>query len=506
MLKIRRLIFSCLIVFVVSLSFAEPRSVTILHVNDIHGHFLPEPAHWRNDKALIGGFATLSHYLRENRAQHPEALFLHAGDLMTGNPICNFEHRGVKGGALVELLEKLGCDADVIGNHEFDISQENTRKLSELSSHPTLCANIVRNDGRLFAPHAVVQRDVNGLRIGIIGLTLQELPHMTTPKHLRGLQILDIAETAQKYIDELDPVTDLIILLTHNGFDEDRKLAQNVHGADVIVGGHSHTRLTQPVRENGILIVQAGCYLQNLGVLHLNVDGDTVQSYEGQLIPLLAKGTQPDAQVAAFCDSFKILIDAEYGQVIGQLAVDWKSRYREESNVGNWICDRLREAFNGDVALVNAGGIRIDIPAGPVTKLHIVELLPFNNSIVAFSATGAQLQKFAMEQASAQVHREHGIVQMSGMKITYRRSGGEVESVACEVGGEALNPKRKYRIISIDYVAVSQWERYLTFEPQAIQRTSELLSDFIIKEVDKTEEPIHSRVEGRLGLSTDWRE
>ncbi len=226
MLKIRQLIFSCLIVFVVSLSFAETRSVTILHVNDIHGHFLPEPAHWRNDKALIGGFATLSHYLRENRAQHPEALFLHAGDLMTGNPICNFEHCGVKGGALVELLERLGCDADVIGNHEFDISQENTRKLAELSSHPTLCANIIRADGSLFAPYASVQRDVNGVRIGIIGLTLQELPHITTPKHLEGLQILDIAETAQIYIDKLDPVTDLIILLTHNGFDEDRKLAQ----------------------------------------------------------------------------------------------------------------------------------------------------------------------------------------------------------------------------------------------------------------------------------------
>lgn len=506
MLKLRWLIFLCHIVFIVSLGFAESRSVTILHVNDIHGHFLPEIANWRNDKALVGGFSTLSHYLCESRAQNPEALFLHAGDIMTGNPICNFEHRGVKGGALVELLEKLGCDADVIGNHEFDISQENTRKLAELSSYPTLCANIVRTDGSLFAPYAYVQREVNGVRVGIIGLTLQELPQITTPKHLEGLQILDITETAQKYIDELDPVTDLIILLTHNGFDEDRKLAQNIHGADVIVGGHSHTRLAQPVRENGILIVQAGCYLQNLGVLQLEVDGDTVRSYEGQLIPLLVKGTQPDAQIAAFCDSFKTLIDAEYGQVIGQLAVDWKSRYHEESNVGNWICDRMREAFTGDVALVNSGGIRTDIPAGPVTKLHVVEMLPFSNSIVVFSATGALLQKFAMEQARTQVQRDHGILQMSGMKIMYRRSGGEVKSVACEIGDLPMDLNKTYRIISIDYVAVSQWERYLTFQPQDVERTGELLTDFIIKEVEKTEEPIHSQVEGRLRLATDWRE
>ena len=166
----------------------------------------------------------------------------------------------------------------------------------------------------------------------------------------------------------------------------------------------------------------------------------------------------------------------------------------------------MREAFNGDVALVNAGGIRTDIPAGPLTKLHIVELLPFNNSIVVFYATGAQLQKFAMEQARAQVFRKHGIVQMSGMKIRYRRSGGEVESVECEVGGLPLDATKNYRIISIDYVAVSQWKRYLTFEPQNIRHIGKQLSDVIIKEVNKTKEPIRSQVEGRLRLSTDWRE
>jgi len=494
--------FHAILVAVICLSasivFAQPRAVTILHVNDIHGHFLPESALRQGDTVQIGGFAALSHYLREERAGNPHTLFLNAGDLMTGNPICNMEHRGVFGGALVELLEMLDCDADVIGNHEFDISQDNARKLAAMSAYPTLCANIVDTAGQLFAPAAVTTCEVNRLRIGIIGLVLDDLPHVANPAHLEGLQVKDIAETAQEYIDELDPVTDLIILLTHNGFDNDRELARQVEGADIIVGGHSHTRLSEPVRENRILIVQAGSYLKDLGVLDLEVAGDTVYSCRNRLVPLLVSGTQPDSTVVAFCDSLEAVLDAEYGQVIGQLAADWIHGYEEESNVGSWICDRLREAFKADVALVNAGGIRTDIPAGPVTKLHVAQLLPFNNSIVLFSATGTELQRFAGRQGRVQAFREHGIVEMSGMKIAYRQRGGEIEIVNCEIGNEPLDIEREYQIVSIDYVAESQYERYLDFRPQNIQYTGQMISDFIIEELKKSKGPIFSEVEGRL--------
>lgn len=498
MTKISHGIIAAVICLSASILFAQPRAVTILHVNDIHGHFLPESALQQGDTVQIGGFAALSHYLRQERTGNPHTLFLNAGDLMTGNPICNMEHRGVFGGALVELLEMLDCEADVTGNHEFDISQENARKLAAMSAYPTLCANIVDTTGQLFAPAAVITCEVNRVRIGIIGLILDDLSHLANPTHLEGLQVKDIAATAQEYVDELDPVTDLIILLTHNGFDNDRELARRVQGADVIVGSHSHTRLSEPVCENGILIVQAGSYLKDLGVLDLEVAGDTVYSCRSRLVPLLVSGTQPDSTVAAFCDSLEAVIDAEYGQVIGQLAADWIHGYEEESNVGSWICDRLREAFKADVAIVNAGGIRTDIPAGSVTKLQIVQLLPFNNSIVLFSATGTELQRFAKRQGCVQAFREHGIVEMSGMTIAYRQSGGEIEIVNCQVGNEPLDIEGEYRIVSIDYVAESQYKRYLDFQPQNIQYTGQMLSDFIIEEVQKSKGPIYSQVEGRL--------
>jgi 2',3'-cyclic-nucleotide 2'-phosphodiesterase (5'-nucleotidase family) len=489
MFIIGRSVLGCLIVWV-SVAAAQPRSLTIFHVNDIHGHFLSEPSTERSDKAMVGGFASLSHYLRAEHERVPNSIFLDAGDFMTGNPICDIEYRGAQGGALVELLEMTGCKADVLGNHEFDISRENTHKLTSISAYPILCANIADSTGNLFAPIATAIYEIGGVRIGIIGLTLR--------MNSKGLEVKDLATTAQHYIDEMDSTTDLIILLTHNGVDNDRELARKVHNADVIVGGHSHTRLSEPVRENGVLIVQAGCYLKDLGVLDLEVAGDTVYSYQGHLIPLLAVGTQPDSRAAAFCDSFKLLIDAEYGQVIAHLAEDWKCAYNEESNVGDWVCDRLREAFEVDIALVNAGGLRDDVPAGPVTKMQVAELVPFHNSVVLFSADGVQLREFAKNQAHAHAFKDHGTIEMSGMSITYRRHGEDIEIVTCEVAGKPIDSKHEYRVASIDYVAISQCDRYLGFRPQSVQETGQLFQDFVIEQMQESDNPILSRVEGRL--------
>jgi 2',3'-cyclic-nucleotide 2'-phosphodiesterase (5'-nucleotidase family) len=486
----------CLLLFI-STAIAQPRAITILHVNDIHGHFLPEQVSRDTSKILMGGFPALSFYLNIERNRAPNSLFMDAGDFMTGNPICNMKYRGAFGGALVELLEMTGCQVGCLGNHEFDISQENAKLLASISTYPILCANLVDSSQHTFTPSGTAIFEVNGLRIGVIGLILNDLSQETNPAHLRGLMVKDIAETAQNLIDQLDPVTDLIILLTHNGFDNDLLLARQIRNADVIVGGHSHTRLTEPARENGIVIVQAGSHLQDLGVLNLEVAGDTVYSYSGHLVPLLAEKIEPEPRVAAFCDSFRLLLDAAYGKVIGQLGVNWVHKYYEESNVGSWICDRMRQEFHTDIALVNAGGIRTDIPAGPVTKLQIAELLPFANSIAVFSTTGVQLRKFAEIQVRAQAFKEHGIVEMSGMQIGYRTHNKQIDTVTCEIAGKPIEDSRTYSVASIDYV-VEQYERYLGFQPQSVQETGQLLSDFIMAQVQSAREPIISKVENRL--------
>lgn len=475
-----------------ALCSAAPREVVIFHTNDIHGHFMPEPASWRKDHALTGGMGALFEQLQQLRAQHPNSMYLDAGDVMTGNPVCNIEYSGVKGGALQEMLRRCGVAAECLGNHEFDLGSDHLRQYVAAAKYPVVCANLrEKSSGKPLTASSHVF-EINGLRVGIIGLILDNLSGVAAHTAVEPFRVEDVFTTAQKQIDELAPATDLIVLLTHEGVEEDSILAMHTRGAQVIVGGHSHTRLEHGKRINGTLIVQAGSYLKDLGMLDLWVDADSIVSYRDSLIALTVSATPAVTPVSTLADSLSAAIQKQYGQKIGEIAEPWKKSYYTGSNAGNWICDRLRERYKADVAFVNAGGIRTDINAGPVTMLQIVELLPFVNSIATFDATGSELLKTALEQARAQGLHKHGALEISGMKIRYKKTGDKVDLAGVTIGGKTVDPNRTYHVVTIDYVAVSQWDEYFTFKPRKLQTIGDLISDVIGDEIKKSSGPIHA--------------
>jgi 2',3'-cyclic-nucleotide 2'-phosphodiesterase (5'-nucleotidase family) len=224
----------------------EGKRVRILHTNDMHASFVPHEAMWvkNSPRPLVGGFVELEHAIDSMRAAAPATLLLDAGDVMTGNPITEREYHGAKGGLLFAMMNELGYDAWTPGNHDLDISQENLRALAAIAQFPTVNANLVDAENRFRLnnrPTLIVER--GGIRVGIIGIMLQDLYAMVNQKNLIGVRVLPPVETVQRYVDELDPQTDLIVALTHQGVEDDSVLASRVHGLDVIVGGHSHTRL-----------------------------------------------------------------------------------------------------------------------------------------------------------------------------------------------------------------------------------------------------------------------
>jgi 2',3'-cyclic-nucleotide 2'-phosphodiesterase (5'-nucleotidase family) len=477
---------------------AEPRQLVIFHTNDIHGHFVAEHASWRKDSALVGGIAALEGELSKLRAQYPHSLYLDAGDLMTGNPVCSIEYRGVRGGALLEMLSRLEVTAECLGNHEFDLGAQHLREYVAASPYPVLCANVRDKNGTAPLAAAVCQVSENGIRVGIIGLILDDLKDVVAKATIQDFVVNDAAATAQKYIDDLDPVTDVIILLTHMGADADSVLATRIHDADVIVGGHSHTRLAEPKRVNHVIIVQAGSYCKNLGVLELSIAGDSVSAYSGHLEELDYDEHSPRTALAAFADSLDGEIHARYGQVIGELAEQWTPGYYHGSNVGNWICDRLRERYHADMAVINAGGIRTSLNAGPISMLDVLSLLPFENSVTTFEATGADLATFAGEQARAQGLEKHGALEMSGLTVSYRKQGDRVDVVDTKVNGSALDSLKTYHVVSIDYVSVSQADRYLGFLPRHHESTDLMLSEFVMNEIKAATAPVHADSVPRL--------
>jgi len=466
--------------------------ITLLHTNDMHAQYVPMPATWvqKDPKPMIGGMVALEFQIRKARETYPATLLFDAGDFMTGTPIAKMEIDGALGGGFVRMMNLLGYNAFTIGNHEFDEGQENLNRLISLMRFDVLSANLFK-DGRLMVkkPYAIYRS--GGLRIGVIGVTLTDLFEMTAKKNLTGIRVDDPAPIVQKIIDKIDGKTDLIVLLTHQGVDADLDLAQRIHGADIIIGGHSHTRLNEAIVKNNILIVQADNKTRYLGRLTVDVDKDKVTHYDYRLIPTWADSVrQPNAALAAMVDSLKQQIDLEYGRVVGQLLDDWRRSGQGESNLGDYIADAIRGATGTDFAVLNSGGIRKDLGRGPVKKMDIVEILPFSNTVVLFNCTGEELMTMIRTNARASVRNEPGILQISGLRYSYRlRPDGTIEIPSATIGGEPIDPKKNYRGATVDFVLFGQAERYFGFQPQqGVENTNLMVSGMVIDQIEKNPE------------------
>ena len=438
---------------------ADSWNLTIFHTNDTHSAFLPRPASWRDDGRLVGGFVALSAHLAAERRDAAPDLLLDAGDFMTGNPVCRIEEDGVPGAAVARMMNALGYDAGVIGNHEFDTGFANVTRLRGLFAHPLLAADLRDENGEpvFGAEPLVLER--GGLRIGVIGFSCAEMTRVVTSERFGPHHMADQAALARSLAADLDPLTDLIVLITHNGVDGDRMLAGELAGAgvDVIVGGHSHTRLTEPEVVAGIIIVQAGGGLTNLGRLDLEVRDDRVVSHAGRLITLWADDETAgaaDPDVVALVDRYRAQVQEVFGKVIGHLSSDLR-KGRGESNIGNFLADALRRQAGADIAFMNSGGIRKPVPAGPVTALDVQEVLPFGNALVTVPLTGAQLRQVVQTNADAAVGGGHGILQVSGLTYTFRAAadGRTAEIVDIRVDGQPVGPQRVYTVAMPDFVA-----------------------------------------------------
>ncbi len=500
MLKRFAIFFLLLLIVFFSLQCNESQQgrVTLLHTNDMHSQYVPLKATWleQEPKPLIGGMVALDYYIRQQRESYPHSLLLDAGDFCTGTPLSKIEYKGAQNGGFVEMMNLIGYDAVTIGNHEFDEGQKNLRKLLALLNCDVLSSNLFVNE-KMFADQSFKIYKAGDLRIGVIGVMLKNLAGMAARKNLGGITVKDPAPVVQSIIDKIDSKTDLIIVLTHQGRDEDVSLAEQLGRADVIVGGHSHTRINEAMEINSMLIVQAGSKTHYLGRLTMDVAGDTVANYEYELIPTWVKNVEkPDPHIKALVDTFQQRIDAEYNEHIGTLAVDWHNHNFQETGPGNFICDAMRAITGTDIAILNSGGIRKSLSAGPITKLDVVEILPFTNYVVTFDLTGEQLLRLIRDNIHAAMSHDYSIVQISGFSYAYRVNNSSGDLVFARVNDEPLQPGKTYSCTSVDYLYDQLTERY-DYSFTNFNQEATIIADLVIDYI-KAHPDITTSVEGRI--------
>lgn len=476
---------------------SSPVQVTILHLNDFHGHLLPFMDKAVSATTPVGGAAYLAAAIEREKAKNPDGtLLLSAGDMFQGTPVSNVFH----GEPVIRVMNQLGFDAMALGNHEFDWGLDVLERLRSMASFPFLSANITEQAGgelKGVAPYVLLTR--KGLKIAVVGATTPGTPFATKPGNVAGLVFSEPQTSLPPIIEEARKRgAKLVVVLSHLGLDADEELARNVGGIDVIVGGHTHTVVTDPVKVGRTVITQAGSYGSYLGVLNLAVDPETGKATsspsknELQAI-IAAPGAPMDEKTTRIVDEYNDQIKTEFGKAAGESSVDLERHAASESNLGDLIADSMREATGAEIAFQNGGGIRADVPKGKITLNQVYTLLPFDNDLVTMDLTGSQV----LSLLEKSVATEERILQVSGLSVEYdmtKPPGHRVKAVL--VSGRPLEPDRGYRVVTNDFLAAGG-DRFQVFGEGKNPVYGDSLRDAFLIYLQK-HSPVSPHIENRV--------
>ncbi|WP_207952230.1 choice-of-anchor I family protein [Paenibacillus turpanensis] len=475
--------------------------ITILHTNDSHGRAEESS----NDGMGFAKLGTLARYYEEN---NPNTLLLDAGDTMHGTNFATL----VKGESIAKVMNELGYDAMAAGNHDFNYGYQRLLELDQITKFPILSANVRKEDGeRLLTPYVI--EEVDGLKLGIFGLTTPETTYKTHPNNVKGLTFVDPAVEAKPIVEELKSKgVDAIIAVTHLGIDESStdtsiKLAKEVPGIDLIVDGHSHTTLVEGLEGgNDTLIVSAGEYTKNLGVVELTFEGKKLSGIDAKLVSKEAAAlTTPDEQITNIIDGVKKEQEQVLSQVIGKTSVKLDGEREQvramETNLGNLITDAMLDVTGADAALTNGGGIRASIDAGSITKGNVITVLPFGNYIVTKQVTGADI-KAALENGVDSYPKTKGAFpQVAGMSFVIdetKPAGERVHSL--KIGGVDVDMNKQYVLATNDFLAAGG-DQYTMLGGSKLLGEFPALDEALIAYIQKKGD-VAPAVEGRITVKS----
>ena len=497
--------------------------LTIMHTNDVHGHHEPQ----RNGD---GGAARQATVVQQIRAEGGNSLLLDAGDRFTGT-LFHVQHRGQDS---VQIMNAIGYDAIVLGNHEFNEGSEKLAEFVQALDSPTVSANIDFSEdpylAGLVAPSIVL--DVGGESIGIIGLTTPETVILNLPS--KDLVFHDnLAEITQEQVDSLSAQgINKIVLLSHLGYAPDLEVAQAVSGVDIVVGGHTNTFLSNTyagalgeyptVLESAsgepVLVVQANTKTIYLGRLDVEFDGAGILTdWDGDAI-LLSRYISADPAVGELIAGLAAPIAELTSQPVGETSVALTGTSPrlcriEECLLGNVITNAMLENTGADIVIQNGGGIRADIAQGSVSLGDVLNVLPFGNLISTLELTGADVLA-ALENGVSQVTVDDNgnplvdgaagrFPQVAGMRYTFdatQEAGSRIVSAEVITDGEfsALDPEAVYRVATNDYMR-SGGDGYAILVTNAMNpydQGSPL--DQVVADYIAANSPLSAALEGRI--------
>lgn len=485
-----------LILLTLSVISAQTDTLTIVYVNDTHGCLSPTAPRDGDLNGTRGGIARAASVIGLSKMTDPNPLFLHGGDFSIGDLLYNM-YFGVPE---LQIIKSLGCDALVLGNHEFDLTPYTLMTALEagfvdgafpvISSNMILGSEDVAHLADLTDPFTI--KETGNLKVGIFGLTTPEtnLFSLPAPVFIDTL----VAETAYAMVQTLiSEGCNFIICLSHMGLYYDQQIASAVPGMNLIISAHDHYIIETPVEVTDPLggityIVQAGAFYENVGKCQFAIENGSINLLGNTIIPL-DETIPEEPTVAGLVDGlifgFELINGKLFTQQIGTATEDFaevadlQSPGSMDTPVGNLVTDAFRNFTGTDIAIQVGGSTAQPLYQGPIVTNDVFRMLGYGFNevnglgfrIVTFDISG-ELLWFAIESVLATIELNDELLpQVSGMNYFFdpaKPVGSRLQGIL--VNGSPLDPSAFYSVTANEFLlAAFQDFLGITIDPASIQ-------------------------------------
>ncbi|MCX7909646.1 MAG: bifunctional metallophosphatase/5'-nucleotidase [Ignavibacteria bacterium] len=465
--------------------FSSQENITILFVNDSHSHLAPSAPRDENLNGKVGGFARLASLVFQVRSEENNVLLLHSGDYSIGDLFYNTTF----GVFELKALQNIGLDALTLGNHDFDLTPYLLLSAFDSAftsgSFPILCANAVYTNSsvddlkKYIKPYTI--KNFGAIKVGIFGLTTPSTNLLSNPSPI--FIDTNIFEIASRFVDTLySKGCQIVICLSHLGVNLDKLLAYNIPGIDIIISGHDHLPISQPIEITNsagkkTYIVQTKGYYSQVGKVTFSFNKETGQKgiVRYQLIDL-DENIPESSVIKAEINSVIADIEKTYCKVYSQLVgyalsnfdelTDIKSSGPYDTDVGNLVTDAFRAKTGTDIAIIANGLTAKPLPAGPITPIDLFRTIGYGFNtvnglgyrIATFEITGLNLMK-SLELALASLDptsdyaEDEFLIQVSGMKyvVDFSKAPGN-RIVSVTVGNQPLDMNKTYTVTANEFL------------------------------------------------------
>ena len=361
------------------------KNLTIFIVNDVHGQ--------------IDNFSKIKYIIDEERLK-TNVIITSGGDIFSGNPIV--DNYPEKGYPIIDIMNRIGFDVSVIGNHEFDYGETNLKNRINQANFDWVCSNVEMTNSIIPQPFEYTTLSVDNLKVTFLGLIETDgkedaIIPSTHPWRVENVIFERPENVVSRYANIKEQEgSDLYIALTHIGYSKnngrlgDYQLAEQFPYFDLIIGGHSHSKIETVV--NNTPIFQAGGYLKNLGKIELTITDKKIETIKYELIDLSDR-TEHDSELKNIIEEYN---DSPFfNEIIGYSHLN-----HDKPQVGCFVAKALRAKLNVDLTFQNTGGVRSNLDFGDITKREIFEILPFNNPTLIYEMTVTEIKNFLIGSGS----------------------------------------------------------------------------------------------------------